>query len=392
MGCCSSNSIAPHDEKPELRLKITQVVQLITQLKAENSRKLMIKTGCLAHIQDTNAKIAELTALRDDLVSQRKAYLAHVAERDADDIRRACKGLGTDKSSLVSILTNRTISQIMAVDEEYKRKFGMSLVAQMREELLSAAGGLFTGALSDLGRFLENISEAQGDRDARLMHECLRNTVGTNDTVLIELISTRSNAEMQAAKESYRRLYNTSLEQMLEKKITFKNYRNLALRVVSCQRDETNRPFDDATALMHANHIRDKFQGNIMCCPFDGSALINAMGTISHAQFESLQKAYPYQQLIQHINDQTGGDFRTLLLALASDQNEYLARRLNTALNGMTGVDKETISRYVSYALLRPSPSCIMRVGSWVVYPKSVPPRSARSTTQSADSMRRSRR
>lgn len=44
------------------------------------------------------------------------------ASRDADALRKAMKGLGTDEKTLISILGNRTTDQRMQIKETFKTK------------------------------------------------------------------------------------------------------------------------------------------------------------------------------------------------------------------------------------------------------------------------------
>ena len=50
------------------------------------------------------------------------------AQQDADALRNAMKGFGTDEDALIKIVANRTNQQRMQIKEAYKTSFGRDLI------------------------------------------------------------------------------------------------------------------------------------------------------------------------------------------------------------------------------------------------------------------------
>lgn len=54
---------------------------------------------------------------------------------DAETIRKACKGFGTDEKALHRVLCNKPAEQMEVLQEAYKRKFGKDLISLLKSEL-----------------------------------------------------------------------------------------------------------------------------------------------------------------------------------------------------------------------------------------------------------------
>ena len=59
---------------------------------------------------------------------------------DAEDIRQACKGMGTRNSQLISIVCGRTKPHLAQVDKYYHSLFNKSLEAEVTSECSGAYG------------------------------------------------------------------------------------------------------------------------------------------------------------------------------------------------------------------------------------------------------------
>ena len=210
----------------------------------------------------------------------------------------------------------------------------MSLLFQIRSEFTSATGGIITGSLSDLGEFLENRLEFQGDRDARLVNKYCA-LMNSNHQALIELLSTRSNAEMAALKASFIKIYQTSLETTLKSKIDFPNYRDLAIDLVSGVRDERNIPLPANVIEAHCKTLYSKLN---VYLTVDGDLINDIMCTMNPVIYSQLNSAYASVNrvnfdLTKHIIKSAGGSYEYLLLCLGKDKHEVWADRLHDILD-----------------------------------------------------------
>jgi hypothetical protein len=117
------------------------------------------------------------------------------AKRDALCLLRAMKGAGTDKNTIVDISGNRTFAQRQMIADEYA-----NIDPEQRRDLLqdlkSEVGG-------DLESLVLPLYMMPGELDARLLEKAmygLRNDV----EVLVEVLCTRTNKELQDMKEAWK--------------------------------------------------------------------------------------------------------------------------------------------------------------------------------------------
>ena len=54
---------------------------------------------------------------------------------DADALRKAMEGFGTDEAALIKIVANRSSTQRVKIRDAYKAKFGRDLIEDLKKEL-----------------------------------------------------------------------------------------------------------------------------------------------------------------------------------------------------------------------------------------------------------------
>lgn len=114
------------------------------------------------------------------------------AQDDASRLYKAMKGFGTDETALIDVLCQRPSSQRQQISLAFKSSFGKDLQRNIESE----TSGDFRDVLVALVKPLA-VYEA----------ESLRNSIagfGTNETILIDIICTKSNAEMVELRNTYR--------------------------------------------------------------------------------------------------------------------------------------------------------------------------------------------
>jgi hypothetical protein len=129
----------------------------------------------------------------------------------------------------------------------------------------------------------------------------------------------------------------------VRKKASYNNYRNFLLKVLECQRDERNLPFDDVTAQRYADELYAAGGGRTI--GFDPEPFIRILATINKPQFDSINDKYRDNALLRDIASKLGGDFAHIVVTMCSDKYEYLAGRLHETMKGYSA-DKEGICRY----------------------------------------------
>ena len=128
-----------------------------------------------------------------------------MSQKDAEDLRKAMKGFGTDEATLIKICANRTNSQRQQIKAAYKAAFGRDLIADLKSEL----HGKFEDAMVAL--FADPI-----EYDADQLREGMKG-LGTNEDTLIEIIASRPPNVLKAVKAKYQEKYKRDLETDVKK-------------------------------------------------------------------------------------------------------------------------------------------------------------------------------
>lgn len=113
------------------------------------------------------------------------------AAADGDALRAAMKGFGTDEQAIIDILCARSNAQRQEIAAYFTTEFGRDLIADLKSEL----GGKFEDCIVALmlpaDRFL-----------CKQLHKAMGG-IGTNEETLVEVLCTKSNAEIKRLVREY---------------------------------------------------------------------------------------------------------------------------------------------------------------------------------------------
>ncbi|XP_010848954.1 PREDICTED: annexin A6 [Bison bison bison] len=124
-------------------------------------------------------------------------------DADAKALRKAMKGLGTDEDTIIDIIAHRSNAQRQQIRQTFKSHFGRDLMADLKSELSG-----------DLARLILGLMMPPAHYDAKQLKKAMEGA-GTDEKALIEILATRTNAEIQAINEAYKEDYHKSLEDAL---------------------------------------------------------------------------------------------------------------------------------------------------------------------------------
>ncbi|ONK74038.1 uncharacterized protein A4U43_C03F2150 [Asparagus officinalis] len=215
---------------------------------------------------------------------------------DADRLRKAFVGWGTDEKTIVSILGHRTASQRMEIRRVYKELFGEELFTSLDKEISG-----------DFERIVLLWTFHPAERDAFLANEAARKWNPSN-RVLIEVACARSSGQLFAARQAYHARYKRSLEEDVAAHTTG-DFRKLLVPLVSAFRyegEEVNKTLAKSEAKILHEKISDK--------GYNDEELIRIITTRSKAQLLAT---------FNHYNDQFGHPINKDLKSDPKD--EYLA-------------------------------------------------------------------
>jgi len=155
--------------------------------------------------------------------------IAWNGDADAEALRKAMKGFGTDEKTLIRVLADKDPLQVNIIRDTYQRKFHRQLIADVQSEV----SGWFEEGLCAIirGPLLTDIHLLKGATDGP----------GTKEKVLNDVLLGRSNADLRAIKEAYLKTYRTSLETDIKADLSMKTERHF-LMVLAANRNEESTP------------------------------------------------------------------------------------------------------------------------------------------------------
>uniref|UniRef100_A0A669B4E4 Annexin n=1 Tax=Oreochromis niloticus TaxID=8128 RepID=A0A669B4E4_ORENI len=121
-------------------------------------------------------------------------------DADAQKLREAMKGAGTNEAALIEILAHRTIAQRQRIKMAYKQTVGKDLADDLSSELSGNFRSVVLGLL-----MLAPVYDAYELRNAM-------KGAGTEEACLIDILASRSNEEIKLIDDVYKKEYEKKLE------------------------------------------------------------------------------------------------------------------------------------------------------------------------------------
>ncbi|XP_003745278.1 annexin A13 [Galendromus occidentalis] len=254
---------------------------------------------------------------------------------DAKALRKAMKGLGTDEATLINILCARTAHQRSEIRTQYKQMHGRDLIEDLTKEISGNFRVVMLGLMTPLDEYL-----------AAEIKAAIKG-IGTDEDILIEVLCTRTNAEIRAIKDAFQRLYGQDMEEEVCGDLSG-HLKRMMSALMTARRPE-NTGIDIRKAQREAKELLD--------------AGVNQWGTDEEAfiavfcsnSFEQLRATFhEYRNLAGHdimeaIERETSGDLKTAMLTIVKsvfNTHLYFAERLHKAMKGL-GTDDTTLIRII---------------------------------------------
>ncbi|KAK3558645.1 hypothetical protein QTP86_022970 [Hemibagrus guttatus] len=255
---------------------------------------------------------------------------------DAQDLRKAMKGFGTDEDTIINIVTKRSNAQRQEIRHVFKSLLGRDLMADLKSELSK-----------NLCRLIMGLMMTPAEFDAKMMKKAMEGA-GTDEHALIEILVTRSNEEIQAMCAAYRKAFKKSLEDAIHSD-TSGHFCRILVSLAQGARDEG--PADMAKVLEDSQALAD-------ACNADSDERIDKfMSILCTRSFPHLRKVFQEfvkctnKDIEQIIKKEMSGDVKNAMFAVVrsvKNQPSYLADRLYKAMKGLGTDDRALIRIMVS--------------------------------------------
>ncbi|XP_056133276.1 annexin A6 isoform X2 [Lampris incognitus] len=255
---------------------------------------------------------------------------------DAQALRKAMKGFGTDEDAIIDIVTQRSNAQRQEIRQAFKSLLGRDLMKDLKSELSKNLERLIIGLMLTPAEF-----------DAKMMKKAMEGA-GTDEHALIEILVTRSNEEINAMTAAYVSAYKTTLEEDIQSD-TSGHFSRILVSLVQGARDEGSADPERADA--DAQELADA------CNAESDDMEIKFMSILCTRSFPHLRRVfqefvrYTNKDIEQIIKKEMSGDVKNAFYAIVcsvKNQPAYFADRLYKAMKGLGTDDRALIRIMVS--------------------------------------------
>ncbi len=151
------------------------------------------------------------------------------ASGQADALRKAMKGLGTDEAVLIRVLGHMGPLEIPVLKQAYHQRHHRSLEADIDSETSSY-----------FNMTLLSILRGPLQQDVWCLNKAIKGA-GTKESLLNDVLIGRSNADMNAIKHAYQQTYRRSLESDVRGDLSAKTERLFSM-ILAASRQEDSAP------------------------------------------------------------------------------------------------------------------------------------------------------
>ncbi|XP_046870680.1 annexin A4 [Hypomesus transpacificus] len=260
-------------------------------------------------------------------------------EEDVQRLRGAMKGAGTDEAAVIEILSHRTIAQRQRIKEAYKQTVGKDLNDDLRSELTGNFEKVVLGLL-----MLAPVYDAYE----------LKNAIkgaGTEEAGLIDILASRTNAEMRAITAFYKKEYEKSLEDDICGD-TSGMFQRVLVSLLTAGRDEGNdvneaQAVQDAKDIYEAGEARwgtDEVKFLTVLCVRNQNHLLRVFGEYEKISGRTIEDS---------IKREMSGHLEDVFLAIVKcvrNKPAFFAERLYKSMKGLGTTDSILIRIMVARA------------------------------------------
>ncbi|KAF2165459.1 hypothetical protein M409DRAFT_24309 [Zasmidium cellare ATCC 36951] len=262
----------------------------------------------------------------------------HDMSRAADDLRAAMKGFGTNETQLIKVLSSLDALQVEGVKQAYQQRH--------KRDLLKDVHGETSSYFRD---GLEAIIRGPLDQDCHFINEAIKGA-GTKETLLDDVLISRSNADINAIKAHYQQKFRRTLESDVKGDLSMKTERMYDM-IMAAHRDEESAPVIPQQVDAWVQEIYNATEGR---AGTDQLTVCTVLAKRSNGQLRAIAQSYKtkYHRTLQEVlKKEFSGHMESALMSMVSaaeDPAKYDADRLEESMKGMGTKDVRLVGLIVS--------------------------------------------
>ena len=250
-------------------------------------------------------------------------------DKDAEALRNAMKGAGTNEDTIIKIIANRNNTQRQQLKAYYSQKFNRDLVFDLKSDLSGKFKDVIVGLFDDPYVY-----------DAKALHEAMKG-LGTDEDTCIEILCTRPNWYIKNIITAYANLYGSDLIKDVKSDFSG-NLEKILVSLLNCNRSENDKP--DQLAM--EQYAKQLIKGGIKRLGTDEKLFIDILTKCSTKEIQVLAQIYETlagESLLKSIDKEFSGDIKKTLKTIIfanTTPSEYFATRVYEAVKGSGTKDK----------------------------------------------------
>uniref|UniRef100_A0A8C8K6H4 Annexin n=1 Tax=Oncorhynchus tshawytscha TaxID=74940 RepID=A0A8C8K6H4_ONCTS len=276
-------------------------------VKRSNAQRQQIKASYLK-ASGKPLETALKSALNGELEDVVLALLKTPAQYDAQQLKLAMKGLGTDEDTLIEILASRTNKEIKEIKKAYQEEYKIEL----QDDIKSDTGGDFRNALLSLCKATRNedfiVNQELAESDAKALYEAGEKKKGTDCSVFIDILTTRSAPQLPF--EKYFKYSKVDVTKAIDLELKG-DIENCLTAVVKCAGSKPAFFAERLNLAMKGKGTRTKILTHVMV----------SRSEVDMARIKQEYKKTFGKTLYQDILNDTNGDYEKILLALCGSDS-----------------------------------------------------------------------
>jgi len=250
-------------------------------------------------------------------------------------IRAAMKGPGTNDDELIEQIADKSDVDMQLIVAAWNAKVKRDLIKDLKHEL----SGHYEDVMVMLVKPIAQV-------DAEWLHFAMKGHggIGTNESMLTDVLCTRSPFELRNIADAYDKLYGVSLVAEIRGEVSG-NLENVYMAVLSSPRDtmpDAAQDQKDCTQL---------FDAGVDKIGTDEAAFIRILAENPREHVMAVARLYEQangKTLVEAIQSETSGHFQRALVALAKEEYVHHAEQLHSAMKGLGTNDRKLMHTMVT--------------------------------------------
>ncbi|KAK8234461.1 hypothetical protein HDK77DRAFT_463627 [Phyllosticta capitalensis] len=258
----------------------------------------------------------------------------------AEALRKAMKGFGTNEREVIRVLSKLDPVQMHSLRQTYNQRFMRDLLKDLEKE----TSGDFRNAL---------LACARGplQHDCYVLHNAIKGA-GTKESDLNDVLCNRSNADVHAIKNEYRRMFGRDLDNDLKGDLSA-GTETLFLMLTGGRRQEDSAPVIPQQIEQATTDLQGAFGSGVVGLNKNGIRACEVLTSQNDAQLRAIDQTFQQRyrkSLLKEIDSRFSGHMKDalhLLVARALDRPKSDAEMLEDAMAGAGTHDRHLIDRVV---------------------------------------------